>query len=303
MVGTGLRTRAKAIQTGSVYSLPLTVWISLFFLVPMVIVFLYSFLTRDTGGGVRWEFSLDAYAQIFKQTSEGKFIYLDILLYTLVMAVSATVLTILVALPCAYYIARTKNNTLLLFLVIIPFWVNFMIRIYAWVAILGQSGILNELLVATGLIKEPIQFLFNDYAVLLVLVYTNLPFAILPLFTTIEKFDFGLLEAARDLGASHSASLRKVMLPNIQGGIVTAVLFTFIPIFGTFAVPDVMGNASTYMLGQLITSKIKYTGDYPMASSLSVLILILTAGGLILFTALNRKQEKDRQVNIEEEAE
>lgn len=291
----------KPSRAGVVYSLPLTVWISLFFLVPMVIVFLYSFLTRDTGGGVRWEFTLDAYAAIFKQTSSGQFIYLDILWYTLWMAVSATVLTILIALPCAYYIARTKNNTLLLFLVIIPFWVNFMIRIYAWVAILGQSGILNEGLMALGLIKEPVQFLFNDYAVLLVLVYTNLPFAILPLFTTIEKFDFGLLEAARDLGATHMGSLRKVMLPNIQGGIITAVLFTFIPIFGTFAVPDVMGDSNTYMLGQLITSKLKYTGDYPMASSLSVLILILTAGGLILWAAFQRKQEKDKMVTIAEE--
>lgn len=293
----------KPSRAGKVYSLPLTVWITLFFLVPMVIVLVYSFLTRDTGGGVRWEFSLSAYTEIFKQTSDGKFIYVDIILYTLGMAVSATVLTILIALPCAYFIARTKNNTMLLFLVIIPFWVNFMIRIYAWVAILGQSGILNEGLMALGLVHEPIQFLFNDYAVLLVLVYTNLPFAILPLFTTIEKFDFGLLEAARDLGATHWVSLRRVMLPNIQGGIITAVLFTFIPIFGTFAVPDVMGNASVYMLGQLITSKLKYTGDYPMASSLSVLILVLTAGGLLLYTAFQRKQEKDKLVTIAEDAE
>jgi spermidine/putrescine transport system permease protein len=292
----------KPSRAGTVYSLPLTLWISLFFLVPMVIVLIYSFLTRDTGGGVRWEFSLDSYAAIFKQTASGQFLYLDILWYTLGMAVSATVITILVALPCAYYIARTKNNTLLLFLVIIPFWVNFMIRIYAWVAILGQAGILNEGLLALGLIKEPVQFLFNDYAVLIVLVYTNLPFAILPLFTTIEKFDFGLLEAARDLGATHMGSLTKVMLPNIQGGIFTAILFTFIPVFGTFAVPDVMGDSNTYMLGQLITSKLKYTGDYPMASSLSVLILILTAGGLILYTAFQRKQEKDKLVTITEEA-
>jgi len=294
--------RVKPSRVGTAYSLPLTLWISLFFLVPMAIVFLYSFLTRDTGGGVRWEFSLDAYETLFKQTADGRFLYLDILWYTLWMAVAATVLTIAVALPCAYYIARTKNNTLLLFLVIIPFWVNFMIRIYAWVAILGQSGILNEGLIALGLLKEPVQFLFNDYAVLLVLVYTNLPFAILPLFTTIEKFDFGLLEAARDLGASHITSLRRVMLPNIRGGIVTAVLFTFIPIFGTFAVPDVMGNASVFMLGQLVTSKLKMTGDYPTASSLSVFILVLTAAGLVLYSAFQRKQERDRQVVIAEES-
>ena len=288
-------------RVGTAYSLPLTLWISLFFLIPMAIVVLYSFLLRDTGGGVRWEFSLDAYAAIFKQTDSGQFIYLDIIWYTFLMAVGATLITILVALPCAYYIARTKNNTLLLFLVIIPFWVNFMIRIYAWVAILGQSGILNEGLVALGLVKEPVQFLFNDSAVLLVLVYTNLPFAILPLFTTIEKFDFGLLEAARDLGATHMRSLRTVMLPNIRGGIITAILFTFIPIFGTFAVPDVMGNTSVFMLGQLVTSKLKYTGDYPMASSLSVVILLLTAGGLTLWSAFQKKQERDKLVVIAED--
>jgi spermidine/putrescine transport system permease protein len=258
-------------------------------------------LARETGGGVRWEFDLSAYAEIFKQTANGKFIYLDIVWYTLLMAVSATLLTILIALPCAYYIARSKNNTLLLFLVIIPFWVNFMIRIYAWVAILGQSGILNESLLAMGILKEPIQFLFNDYAVLIVLVYTNLPFAILPLFTTIEKFDFGLLEAARDLGASHSRSLWSVLLPNIRGGLVTAVLFTFIPIFGTFAVPDVMGNSNVFMLGQLITSKLKFTGDYPMASSLSVLILLLSGAGLVVYTLYNNSQEKQRHVVIAED--
>lgn len=289
-------------RVGTVYSLPLTLWIGLFFVVPMLIVLVYSFLTRDTGGGVRWDFSWDAYTQIFKRTDDGRFIYLDILLYTLQMAVSATVLTIVIALPCAYYIARTKNNTLLLFLVIIPFWVNFMIRIYAWVAILGQSGILNEFLLSVGLLKEPVQFLFNDSAVLLVLVYTNLPFAILPLYTTIEKFDFGLLEAARDLGATHARSLRSILLPNIQGGIVTAVLFTFIPIFGTFAVPDVMGNTSVFMLGQLVTSKLKYSGDYPMASSLSVVILVITVLGLLLWAEVQRRQEKDKQVVIAEDS-
>ena len=289
-------------RSGTLYSLPLTAWISLFFLVPMLLVFLYSFLTKDVGGGVRWEFSLQAYADIFKQTADGRFIYLDIIWYTLLMAVAATALTILIALPCAYYIARAKNNTVLLFLVIIPFWVNFMIRIYAWVAILGQSGILNETLIALGLLKEPVQFLFNDWAVLIVLVYTNLPFAILPLFTTIEKFDFGLLEAARDLGASHTRSLRSVLLPNIRGGIVTAILFTFIPIFGTFAVPDVVGDSNVYMLGQLITSKLKFTGDYPTASSLSVLILILSVAGLVIYMLYNSNQAKQRQVVIQEEA-
>lgn len=291
----------KPSRAGIVYSTPLTLWISLFFLVPMLIVVLYSFLTRDVGGGVVWKFSFDSYLAIFKQTSSGQFLYLDILWYTLWMAIAATVITILIALPCAYYIARTKNNTMLLFLVIIPFWVNFMIRIYAWVAILGQSGILNEALLAMGIIKEPVQFLFNDYAVLLVLVYTNLPFAILPLFTTIEKFDFGLLEAARDLGATHMGSLMKVMLPNIQGGIITSVLFTFIPIFGTFAVPDVMGDSNTYMLGQLITNKLKFTGDYPTAASLSVVILIITVLALLGYSAFQRKQERDKLVHIAEE--
>ena len=152
-----------------------------------------------------------------------------------------------------------------------------------------------------GVLKEPIQFLFNDYAVLVVLVYTNLPFAILPLFTTIEKFDFGLLEAARDLGASHNRSLWSVLLPNIRGGLVTAVLFTFIPIFGTFAVPDVMGNSNVFMLGQLITSKLKFTGDYPMACSLSVLILLLSAAGLVVYTVYNNRQEQQHQVVIAED--
>lgn len=291
-----MKTRA-----GIVYSLPLTLWISLFFVVPMAIVLLFSFLLRAPGGGVQFNFSLDAYSAIFQQDSNGNFIYLNILGYTFLMALFSTLITIMIALPCAYYMARTKNNTFLLFLIIIPFWVNFLIRVFAWVALLGQSGIVNELLLSLGILKEPIQFLFNDNAVLLVLIYTNLPFAILPLFTTIEKFDFSLLEAARDLGASHQRSLWSILLPNIKTGIVTAVLFTFIPIFGTFAVPEVVGNSNVFMLGQLITNKLKFSGDYPMASSLSVLILLITVAGLMIFLLYSEKHEKDKQVSIQEE--
>lgn len=289
-------SRPSAKSLGGIYSTPLAVWVTLFFVGPMLLVLVYSFLTRAVGGGVEWTFSLESYAAIFEPR------YLRILAYTLFMAVIATVLTIIVALPCAYYMARHKNTTLLMALVVIPFWVNFIIRIYAWTVLLGTNGIVNAILIGLGIVAPDngIQFLYNDYAVLIVLVYTNLPFAILPLYSTIEKFDFGLLEAARDLGASHLRSLRSVLLPNIRSGIITAVLFTFIPIFGTFAVPDIMGNSSTFMLGQLINDKMRITGNLPFASAESVLIMILTMIGMTVYLYVTNRMEKQRVVQEDE---
>jgi spermidine/putrescine transport system permease protein len=188
--------------------------------------------------------------------------------------------------------ARSKNNTMLLFFVIIPFWVNFLIRVYAWMAVLGQQGFINDFLLATGLVKEPVKFLYNQWAVIIVHVYTYIPYAILPLFSTIEKFDFSLLEAARDLGASHSQSLRKVMLPNIRSGIITAVLFTLVPTFGSYAIPELVGGADSYMLGNVIANQLLVGRNWPLASSISVVITLITSVGLLLYFLYNRQAEK-----------
>jgi spermidine/putrescine transport system permease protein len=202
------------------------------------------------------------------------------------------VLTLLIALPCGYSIARSKNQAARLFLVIVPFWTNFLVRIYAWIAILGIEWFLNDILRALHLTTESVQFLYNQTAVILVLVYMYLPYAILPLFSTIDKFDFTLLDAARDLGASRFQSYVRVLLPNIKSGLMTAGLFTFVPIFGAYAVPLLIGGKDSYMLGNIIADQLTKTRNWPLASSISMTVTILTTGLVFLIAMRKPREEK-----------
>ena len=261
----------------------MAVWFTLFFLAPILIIFIFSFLKRDMHLGVVWEFSLDAYRYLADP------VLLNITLRTIATAFIATSATILIALPCGYFMARSKYQTLLLLLIIIPFWTNFLIRVFAWMNILGNNGLLNELLLRLGLIKEHIALLYNQNAVILVLIYMYLPYAILPIYSTIDKFDFSLLEAARDLGADKFSSIVKVLLPNIRGGIFTAVLFTFIPSFGAYAVPMLVGGMDSYMLGQRIADFLRGERNWPRAAAISVVLTLITTAGVLWMMHLRKK--------------
>lgn len=238
-------------------------------------------MSKGVYGGVVYRFSLDAYKSLFNPT------FFTIALSTFLIAASSSFIMVIVALPAAYFIAKSKRKNFFLLLVIIPFWTNFLIRIYAWIAILGNNGFLNSILLTLGITSEHIQFLYNKYAVILVTVYTYLPYAILPLYSTIEKFDFSLLEAARDLGATKFQSMIKVLLPSIKAGIFTATLFTFIPAFGSYAIPQILGGSDSLMLGNVIARELTVTRNWPLASSISVVLTIITTIGVMLFIYLN----------------
>jgi spermidine/putrescine transport system permease protein len=268
---------------GPLYSGPLAVWFTLFFLAPIIIIIIYSFLKKGLYGGVEWEFSLDAYRYL------GDAIFLGITARTVLTSIAATVITICIALPCGYFMAKSRNQNFLLLLIIIPFWTNFLIRVFAWMNILGNNGFLNEFLIRVGLIDDYIHFLYNQKVVVLVLVYMYLPYAILPLFSTIDKFDFSLLEAARDLGASKPVSMLKVLLPNIRGGIFTAVLFTFIPIFGAYAVPLLVGGKDSYMLGNIIADQLSKSRNWPRASAISMVLTAVTTVGVLLMMNIQKR--------------
>jgi len=269
----------------------MAIWFTLFFLAPIIIIIIYSFLKRDMQRGVTWEFSLDAYRYLADP------VFLRITVRTIFVSVISTVITIFVALPCGYCMARSKHQTLLLLLIIIPFWTNFLIRVFAWMNVLGNSGFLNELLLRIGVIDDYIPFLYNQKAVILVLVYMYLPYAILPLFSTIDKFDFSLLEASRDLGASKFISIVKILLPNIRGGIFTAVLFTFIPIFGAYAVPMLVGGKDSYMLGQRIADFLKGERNWPRAAAISMVLTLVTTVG-VLWMMLVQKRDVSRKSDV-----
>jgi spermidine/putrescine transport system permease protein len=266
----------------------MAVWFTAFFLAPIIIIVVYSFLKRGLHGGVEMRFSLDAYKNL------GNPSFLVITIRTILTAAIATVITILIAMPCGYYMARSRGQTFLLLLIIIPFWTNFLIRVFAWMNILGNNGFLNEFLLRAGLIDDYIHVLYNQRVVVLVLVYMYLPYAILPLFSTIDKFDFSLLEAARDLGANKAVSILRILLPNIKSGIYTAVLFTFIPIFGAYAVPLLVGGKDSYMLGNVIADRLTKYRDWPLASAISMVLTVITTVGVMLMMNVQRRETKAR---------
>jgi len=276
-------------NSGRVYTAPQALWLTVFFVAPLAIIIVYSFMKKGLYGGVEPEFSLDAWKSMVNPT------LLEVFLKTLWMSVAATAIIILIAIPCGYSIARSRNQTIRLFLVIVPFWTNFLVRIYAWIAILGNEGFLNQFLRWLGF-QGGIQFLYNQGTVILVLVYMYLPYAILPLYSTIDKFDFSLLEAARDLGATRMQSYIKVLLPNIRGGIVTAILFTFIPIFGAYAVPLLVGGKESYMLGNIIADQVTKTRNWPLACSISMAVTLLTAIAVYVFLL---KKPKAQHVELD----
>lgn len=273
----------KVFNPGPLYAWPMGIWFVVFFLAPLAIIVIYSFMKKGLYGGVEWVFSLKAYIQMFNPN------YGILVVRTLKLSIISTVITIFLALPCGYAMARSKYQTILLFLVIIPFWTNSLIRIFAWMSILNNDGILNQFLRKIGLIKDYVQFLYTSGAVILVSVYMYIPYAVLPIFTAVDRFDFSLLEAARDLGANKFQATMKVLIPSIKSGIVTAVIFTFIPIFGAYTVPLLVGGKDSYMLGNIIVDQVQKTRNWPLAAAFSMVLTVVSTAGVLWMMASSKK--------------
>ena len=232
--------------------------------------------------------------------------FIKIMWDTIYISVISTIITIFLAMPTSYFTARNKYKSILLFLVIIPFWTSFLVRIFAWIAILGNNGFLNvyfmphiasaynyimALLGSSSKIADTMQIMYTPKAIIIVTVYTYLPYAILPLYATIEKFDFSLLEAARDLGASKRQSVFKVLIPNIKIGITTAVLFTFIPSLGSYAIPKIVGGTEgSIMIGNRIDEYLLVARNWPLASAMAVVLTVATTLGVLIFVKMNENK-------------
>lgn len=273
----------RAKNLGIRYAWPMGIWFTIFFVAPLVIITLYSFLKKGLYGGVVWEFSLEAYSQMFSKS------YGIVFLRTLWISVISSLITIIIALPCGYAIARSKHQTLLLMLIIIPFWTNSLIRIFACMSILGNDGLINSLLMKLGIIDDYLPLLYNQRAVILLSVYMYLPYAILPIFTAIDRFDFSLLEASRDLGATKAQSMFKILLPSIKSGVITALIFTFIPIFGAYTIPLLVGGKSSYMLGNIIVDQVNKTRNWPLAAAFSMVITVVSTAGVLWMMNTTKK--------------
>lgn len=271
-------------------NLPTILWLTVFFLVPYLIVVIYSFLTPDTYD-VKFEVSLDAYRQI---VAGG---YYKVFGQSFILALYTTIFCILFGFPVAYYIARAgeKLKNVLLIFIIIPFWTNLIIRIFSWRIFLSYSGVMNQLLMGAGLISKPLEVLRTDLAVIMVMVYVYLPYMILPLYSVLEKLDFTLLDAAMDLGANEFKSFFKITLPLAVEGIFAGTLLVFIPALGAYLIPQLVGNQKSLYIGQVITYKIKnIPRNWPMASALSLTLLILVALMLLLMYGLYRRHKNRR---------
>src|ERR1700733_13867762 len=254
------------------FLLPARIWMALFFAAPLGIVCAYSFLTRGDYGGVEQPWTLENLTRLADP------LYLAILWRSVWIAALATALCILLGFPLALFISRAgKRRNLYLQLVLLPFWTSFLVRTYAWLFILRDTGLLNTVLLRLHLIASPLALLYNDGAVLLGLVYNFLPFFVLPMYATLERLDPSLLEAAADLGARPFATLWRVIIPVSVPGIVAGSVLVFIPCLGAYLTPDLLGGGKTVMLGNLIQNQFTTARDWPFGSAASLVLMLVSA--------------------------
>jgi len=324
--------------------LPGTAWLLLFFVAPLAIVLLYSFLERGTYGGVEWQWTLENYQRLLGEnpdwlslvlalsvtlaawvvyTRASWFasplvprarglllllpvgaawrnalvqvvdpIYLSVFERSLLLALFTTVACLVVGYPLAFFTATRSPRwrNLLLLLVIIPFWTNFLVRIYAWIVLLRNEGVVNTLLQSLQIISDPLDLLFNSFAVSIGLVYGYLPFMVLPLYSSIERLDFSLLEAAQDLGANDLRTFYRVVLPLTCRGIVAGCLLVFIPAVGEFVTPDILGGAKTLMMGNLVQNQFLAARNWPFGSVLSIVMMAIVVLPIVVYFRVGDRQ-------------
>jgi spermidine/putrescine transport system permease protein len=256
----------------------------LLFLAPLAIILAYSFESRGAYGGISLPWNIESYLRLGDST------YLAILWRSVWIASVSTLGCLALGFPLALYISRagTRKN-LYLSLVILPFWTSFLIRTYAWMFLLRDTGLVNTLLEKFGLIHNPLPLLYNDGAVVLGLVYSYLPFMVLPIYAALERLDVSLLEAAADLGARPWAALRHVTIPLCAPGIWAGAILVFIPCLGAYLTPDLLGGGKSVMVGNLIQNQFTTSRDWPFGSAISLALMAIVM--LMLWAAAKRSGE------------
>lgn len=272
---------------GLVLPLLLPSWlvIGVFLLVPVALMAVYSFLTKDFRGGIIWQFSLDAYDQFFVERGlfgdeppRPNWTYIAIFWRSIWQAGLATLLCLVIGFPTAWFIATRspRYRALWVFLITVPYWVNLLIRTVSMRFLLRDQGPFNEALMAVGLIDSPLRIINTDLAVQIGLFYSYLPFMVLPIYAAVERYNFTLSEAARDLYAGPWTALREIVLPTVRPGIVAGCILVFVPSLGAFLAPDLLGGARTYMIGSLIDEQFRGSaGNWPFGAAVAVILLTM----------------------------
>ncbi len=322
-LGKTRKVRGDGGLNGFLLALPALFWMVFFFIVPVLIVLVMSFMTRSRGGATL-PFTLEAYNDIF-----GEFYELDeiqegvldfqqaqtfgerteavneilepdngrgrVFLRSIRIALISTVISLIIGYPLGFFIS-TRTSTFMralsLFLVILPFWTNFLVRTYAWRIILGQEGVINNVLLWMGVIDEPLTLLFTQGAVIVGLVYGFLPFMVLPVYAAVERFDFRLVEAAHDLGANDWYAFWRVVLPGTMPGVVAGSILVFIPSIGSYVTPDLLGGGTgdALMIGNLIADWFGATGNWPRGSAISIAMMALVLLSLLVYWRFGQQQ-------------
>ena len=276
-------------------------WLLAFFAIPFVIVLKISFswmqpIQPGYAPLIEWveetrrlvvSFNFDNYQVLLRES-----LYVDTFLYSVKVAAVSTFWCLLIGYPMAYAIARSKPSTrnLLLMLIILPFWTSFLLRVYAWVGLLKTNGVINNTLLALGLIDQPLTLLYTDFAVYIGIVYSYLPFMILPLYSNLEKHDLTLLEAAADLGARPVKAFLTVTLPLSMSGIVAGCLLVFIPAVGEFVIPSLLGRTDQLMIGTVLSAQFFGARNWPVAGAVAIVLLLVLLLPILLFQRYQRRE-------------
>jgi spermidine/putrescine transport system permease protein len=276
------RTRRERLTVGVLLS-PTLFWLIVFFMIPLTVILIYGFLDRGRYGGIVWTFQLDNYVRFADS------LYLRIFWRSFVIAGLTTVICLLMGYPMAYWMAgrSPRMRNVLMLLMMLPFWTNFVVRTYAWRFIFARNGMINKALMNIGLINEPLTLLYTERAVVLGLVYGWVVGMVLPCYASLVDLDQSLLEAAQDLYANSLRTFLRVTLPLTLPGIVSGSILVFVPAFGAFVTPDLLGGGKADMVGNLIQQQFGGASDWPFGSAIStVLMVIMLLGTIIYFRSL-----------------
>ena len=261
---------------------PITVWSLIFIIAPVLLLLFISFMTKGPLGIIQYKFTLENYKTILDP------VYFSVVKESIVVAFTTTVLCVLMGYPFAYFMANkpAKVSGLLMILMMIPFWTNELVIVYSFVILLNSSGIINTMLMDLGIIKESLNMLYNNFAVVVGMIYMLLPFAVLPMYSSIEKLDKNLIEASKDLGAGPVKTFFRVVLPLTSPGIFAAVILVFIPTIGYYQITDMLGGGTQMMVGNLINNQFSLSRNWPFGAALSMVLAVLILVMLFIYTKL-----------------
>lgn len=265
--------------------MPYALWALVFSIIPIVLIAIYSFCSRSPYGDIIYEFTWDNYKRFLEP------IYLNVLWRSVVLAAQSTIICFLLGYPMALIIARSpvKKRSLMILLFILPLWTNFLLRTYAWMVLLRDQGVINQMLIALGIIQAPMNLMYTNGAVLLGMVYNFLPFMVLPIYAVLAKLDHSLIEAAEDLGATSLKVFMKVVFPLSLPGVISGTIMVFMPAVSTFIISDLLGGGQTILLGNLIQNQFLVARNWQFGSSISIIMISMI---LICMAIMGKYQEE-----------